>query len=304
MSKVLIVGAGALGQVFGAWLAAAGAQVSYLVRPGREGWEGASLYRLRWGRAPVRERIVPYEVISEPPRVRWDMVWLCVDSPALRGEWTNALRAVTGTATVVTIGQDPGDLRTLARVWPQGQIVQVTPMLLAYQAPLDREVPGPGVAYWVPPGSATGVTGARAPQVVAALRAGGVRARQVTRAGTGELTAARMIPYIAELESSGWRLPASSRGLRRAAAAVREAVAVVSAQYGLRASLPVPSWAVGLGLRVLPWLLPFDLRRYLETHFTKVSAQTRMMLDGWIAEGAARALPVGRLSAVRDRLPA
>ncbi|MFI6179856.1 ketopantoate reductase family protein [Nonomuraea sp. NPDC051191] len=304
MSKVLIVGAGALGQVFGAWLAAAGARVSYLVRPGREGWEGASLYRLRWGRAPVGERIVPYEVSSEPPRERWDMVWLCVDSPALRGEWTSALREVTGTATVVTIGQDPGDLHTLARVWPQEQIVQVTPMLLAYQAPLEREVPGPGVAYWVPPGSATGVTGARAPQVVAALRAGGVRARRVTRAGAGELTAARMIPYIAELESSGWRLPVSSTGLRRAAAAVREAAGVVSAQHGLRASLSVPSWAVGLALRVLPWLLPFDLRRYLETHFTKVSAQTRLMLDGWIAEGAARSLPVGRLSALRDSLPA
>ncbi|MGW2219843.1 ketopantoate reductase family protein [Nonomuraea sp. NPDC001684] len=304
MTKVLIVGAGALGQVFGAWLAAGGARISYLVRPGREGWEGASLYRLRRGRAPVAERVTPYEVRSEPPRERWDMVWLCVDSPALRGDWTGALRAVTGEATVVTIGQDPGDLRTLAGVWPREQIVQVTPTLLAYQAPLEREVPAPGVAYWVPPGTATGVTGARAPQVVAALRAGGVRARRVTRAGAGELTAARMIPYIAALESSGWRLPASGPRLRGAAAAVREAVAVVSAQHGLRAPVPVPSWAVGLALRVLPRLLPFDLRRYLETHFTKVSAQTRLMLDGWIAEGSARALPVGRLSAVRDSLPA
>ncbi|MFI7687798.1 ketopantoate reductase family protein [Nonomuraea sp. NPDC049655] len=304
MTKVLIVGAGALGQVFGAWLAAGGARVSYLVRPGREGWEGASLYRLRRGRAPVAERVTPYEVRSEPPRERWDMVWLCVDSPALRGDWTGALRAATGEATVVTIGQDPGDLRTLAGVWPREQIVQVTPTLLAYQAPLEREVPAPGVAYWVPPGTATGVTGARAPQVVAALRAGGVRARRVTRAGAGELTAARMIPYIAALESAGWRLPASGPRLRGAAAAVREAVAVVCAQHGLRAPVPVPSWAVGLALRVLPRLLPFDLRRYLETHFTKVSAQTRLMLDGWIAEGSARALPVGRLSAVRDSLPA
>ncbi|MFF4624676.1 ketopantoate reductase family protein [Nonomuraea jabiensis] len=304
MSKVLIVGAGALGQVFGLWLAAAGARVSYLVRPGRESWEGASLYRLRRGRAPVSERIVPYEVISEPRREQWDMVWLCVDSPALRGEWTRALRAAAGAATVVTIGQDPGDLSTLARVWPQEQIVQVTPTLLAYQAPLEREVPAPGVAYWVPPGSAAGVTGARAPQVVAALQGGGVRAKRVTRAGAGELAAARMIPYIAELEASGWRLPASSTRLRGATASVREAVAVVCAQHGLRAPVSVPSWAVGLALRVLPWLLPFNLRSYLETHFTKVSAQTRLMLDGWIAEGAARTLPVGHLSALRDSLPA
>ncbi|GAA2212523.1 hypothetical protein GCM10009850_079850 [Nonomuraea monospora] len=304
MSKVLIVGAGALGQVFGAWLAAAGAQVSYLVRPGREGWEGASLYRLRRGRPPVSERVVPHRVISEPPAEPFDMVWLCVDSPALRGEWTAALRAATGAATVVTIGQDPGDLSTLARVWPQEQIVQVTPTLLAYHAPLEREVPAPGVAYWMPPGTAMGVTGERAPQVVAALRAGGQRAKRVTRAGAGELTAARMIPYIAGLEASGWRLPASGARLRDAGAAVHEAVAVVSAQHGLRAGVSPPSWAVGLALRVLPWLLPFDLRGYLRTHFTKVSAQTRLMLDGWIAEGSARRLPVGRLSALRDSLPA
>jgi 2-dehydropantoate 2-reductase len=304
MVKVLVIGAGALGQVFGVRLAAGGAKVGYLVRPGRESWGGGSLYRLRRGRAPVHERLEPYEVMSEARDEHWDMVWLCVDSTALRGTWTAALRAATGAATVVTIGQDPGDLSTLAEVWPREQIVQVIPALLAYQAPLGGEVPGPGVAYWVPPGSAMGVAGERAPQVVAALRAGGLRARPVTRAGAAELTAARMIPYIAALEISGWRLPLKGARLRAAGAAAREAVAVVSARHGRRALASVPSWAVGPALRVLPWLLPFDLRRYLEAHFTKVRAQTRLMLAGWIAEGEARTLPVGALSALRRALPA
>lgn len=295
MTKVLIVGAGALGQVFGSWLASGGAQVSYLVKPGREKWAdgGVSVSRLRSGRAPVAGRLVPHQVMSvmrESAGV-WDMVWLCVDSGALRGEAIAQLREASAGATIVTIGQDSGDLVTLARLWPEERIVQVTPTMLAFPSPS-------GMAYWTPPGAAIGVSGARAPQVVAALRAGGARARRVQRAGTGEMTAARMIPFIAALEQAGWSLPR----LDDAAAAGREAVAVVAAQHGRRAALSAPAWAARLALRALPRLLPFDLWQYLESHFTKVGAQTRLMLDGWIAEGTGRGLPVKHLKVLREGL--
>ncbi|MFC7720337.1 hypothetical protein [Nonomuraea recticatena] len=195
------------------------------MRQGREGWaeDGVELFRLRKGRPAVGRRLVPHQVISRPPREAWDMVWLCVDSPALRGDWTRELRAAAGAATVVTIGQDPHDLDTLAGVWPRESIVQVTPTLLAYQAPLEAEVPGQGVAYWVPPGSAMGAAGARAPQVIDALRRGGARVRRVRKAGSGEVAAARMVPYIAAIESAGWSLRAVRRrlGVRRRPAARR-----------------------------------------------------------------------------------
>ncbi|GAA3598073.1 hypothetical protein GCM10022419_096820 [Nonomuraea rosea] len=292
MVKVLIVGAGALGQVFGSWLATGGAQVSYLVKAGREKWAdgGVPVSRLRSGRGPVAGRLVPYQVMSEPAGA-WDMVWLCVDSGALRGAAIARLREVSAGATIVTIGQDLGDLDTLARIWPQEQIVQVTPTVLAFPAPS-------GMTYWTPPGAATGVSGPRAPQVVAALRAGGVKARRVRQAGGGEMTAARMIPFIAALEQAGWSLPR----LDGAAAASREAIAVVAAQHGRRVTPSAPAWAVRPALRALPRLLPFDLWHYLESHFTKVSAQTRLMLDGWIAEGAGRGLPVKHLKVLREGL--
>lgn len=292
MVKVLIVGAGALGQVFGTWLVAGGAQVSYLVKPGREGWAdgGVSVSRLRYGRAPVVGRLVPDRVMSEAAGA-WDMVWLCVDSGALRSEAIGRLRDVSAGATIVTIGQDLDDLDTLARIWPKERIVQVTATMLAFPAPS-------GTTYWTPPGASTGVSGQRAQQVVAALRAGGAKARRVRREGTGEMTAARMIPFIAALEQAGWSLPR----LDGAAAAGREAVAVVAARHGRRGALSAPAWAARLALRALPRLLPFDLWHYLESHFTKVGAQTRLMLDGWIAEGAGRGLPVGHLKALREGL--
>ncbi|MEU8106327.1 2-dehydropantoate 2-reductase N-terminal domain-containing protein [Nonomuraea muscovyensis] len=306
LMKVLVVGAGALGQVFGMWLAAGGAQVSYLVRPGRQHWAaggGAPVYRLRRRGGAVEQRLRPHQVVTEPAAGQsagqWDMVWLCVDSTALPGPWTAGLRAATGGATVVTIGQAPQDHAVLTRTWPAEQIVQVRPALLAYPAPLPGERREPGIAYWVPPGSALGVSGTepRARQVIDALRAGGARARRTRRAGAGDITAARMIPTIAALENAGWSIAATRYA--GAARASREALAIAAAPHGRRAPLAAPAWAVALALRVLPLLVPFDLPRYLEAHFTKVSAQTRLMLDGWIAEGAARGLPVTHLRALR-----
>ncbi|MEV6106999.1 hypothetical protein AB0M28_20115 [Streptomyces sp. NPDC051940] len=307
--KILMVGAGALGQVFGLWLAKGGATVSYLVKPGRGGWpeEGRTVFRLRSGRKPVVERLRPDRVLDDPADGKWDAVWLCVSSDALREPWVAGLRALVGTATIVTVGQDLHDRAILARTWPDEQIVQVVPSVLAYQAPLADEVPMAGIAYWLPPGAApmVGGTDDRARPVIEALRAGGVRAKRETRAGTGELQAALQVPYVAALEAVGWSLPALRAGLRLPSLAAGEALAVVAALNGRKPPRTVaPPWLVGALLRLLPRLAPFDLPRYLEAHFTKVGAQTRQMLDGWINEGKSRGLQVDRLGELRQSLSA
>lgn len=196
--KVLVVGDGALGQVFGLRLAIGGASVSYLVKSGRADWgfDGRTLYRLRRLGKPVAQQLRPHGVHSEITDGRWDMVWLCVPSTALRKPWLYQLRDAVGTATVVSIGQDLHDRAVLANIWPPEQIVQVAPAVLAYSAPLVTEVPAPGIAYWMPPGTVTTVSGSadRAFAVVAALRAGHMRARYSGRTGSGELAAALMMP--------------------------------------------------------------------------------------------------------------
>jgi hypothetical protein len=305
--KVLVVGDGALGQVFGLRLAMGGASVSYLVNPGRANWgpDGRTLYRLRRLGKPVAQQLRPHGVHTEVADDRWDMVWLCVPSTALRGPWLRGLRDAVGTATVVSIGQDLHDRAVLADVWPPEQIVQVMPSVLAYSAPLVAEVPAPGIAYWMLPGTVTVVSGSadRARAVMVALRAGNMRAWHSGRTGLGELAAALMMPYIAALEVAGWSLSALRAELGPPAEASAEAVAVVAALGTVNPPrLRPPTWLVGLILRLLPPLVPFDLERYLRVHFTKVGAQTRLMLDGWIAEGESRHLPVARLRELRRAL--
>lgn len=308
--RTLIAGAGAGGLVHGHLLARNGADVSYLVKPGQEGWaeDGMPIYRLRHAGGPVGERLVPSHVFTDAATAAghgWDMVWLCVASTALGGRWMNELRDATGAAIVVSIGQDPGDRPTLERTWPADRIVRVAPTLLAHPTGLGGvSFPAPGMAYWVPPGTAARVSGDRARSVVHALRRGGMRARYTDKAGDGELTAALTMPYVAALEGAGWSLPALSSDVRLAAAAAREAADVVAALYGARAPrrfLTSPS-VTRPALRVLPRLVPFDLPAYLQSHFTKVGAQTRQMLDRWIAEGDARAMSVVHLRELRGAL--
>lgn len=302
--RVLVVGDGALGQVFGLRLGFGGAAVSYLVKPGRTGWAdtGRTLYQLRRLGKPVTQELRPEGVHAEIPDGTWDMVWLCVSSTALRGPWLSDLRNSIGAATVVSIGQDLHDRAVLEEVWPAEQVVQVVPPMLAYSAPLAAEVPAPGIAYWMPPGSTLKVLGDRAEAVATALRAGGLRARPTTQAGAGEGVAALNMPYMAALEVAGWSLPALLSDVGPAAEASAEAAAIVAAQTGARLS-PAPKWVMKMGLRLLAALAPFDLARYFEAHFSKVADQTRLMLDGWIAEGEARALPVTRLRELRSSLP-
>lgn len=310
--NVLIVGAGALGQVFGHHLAKGGAAVSYLVKPGQvaQARRGFRLYRLEKAHRPVAETFAPrsiYGAIHEVAGRRWDAVWLCVQSTALGERWLGELRDAVGISTIVSIGQDIRDRSTLARFWSKTQIVFVTPSLFAYHAPLPGEqIQEPGVAYWVPPKSTLEVCGqpSRVASVVDSLGRGGMAAKDGGLEGKGDATAALMMPYIAAAEVAGWSLHALGARLVLASDAAKEASAVVASLRGDRK----PSWLVTspLTARLMLWLFPrlapFDLEGYLRAHFTKVSGQTRQMMEGWISEGHGRGLKVSRLEALRDAL--
>lgn len=307
----LIVGGGAIGQVYGQSLARGGMQVSYLVRPGQESvaQAGFTLHRLRRFRAPATEHLVPAQVFTSAAAVRgssWDMVWLCVASTSLASSWLQELRDSVGSATVVSLSQDLRDLPRLGAVWPAEQIIVFTAPELAYRAPLAGE-PLEGIAYWRPPGTNTTLSGTpmRVTPVISTLRRGGAGARNVGRISQGVLQTAQNIPYIAALELAGWSLSALRAGTALAAAAAHEAASVVAAERGL----PAPAGAAETdrkmrrALRLLPLLAPFDVARYLEKHFTKVGAQTRQLLEGWADAGDAQGLPVTHLRQLRRALP-
>jgi 2-dehydropantoate 2-reductase len=315
-SRVLIVGAGAVGQVYGLHLRRGGARVSFLVKPAHAAWcqQGFALHRLRGRGRRESQSLDDVEILTDPADaagLAWDEIWLAVASDALRGPWLASLLAGPSDATLVAVQPDLGDRALLLRHVPEARLVQGLIGFLSYQSPLpgDREPP-PGIAYALLPPAAGHFAGspARVSPILAALARGGFRARAV-----GDLPAdsavrsAASVPVVAALELADWSLSRLRRsavlglGLR----AAREAQAVVADAFGRRLSPlarllhPLP---VGLALPVAARLAPFDLEAFLRFHFTKVGPQTRLMLGTWCARGLAAGISTPALDELRERL--
>lgn len=312
------MGAGAVGQVYGYHLQRGGARVSFLVKEkyADEARAGFTLYPLdrsrRW--RPVRfDGFGVHAGLDGIAGRRWDQVWLCVSSTALRGDWLGPfLDAVADAELLVMLQPGLEDRELLAARFPVERLVAGMIALIAFQAPLPgHDAPDPpGVAYWLPPGAPSpfGGSGHLVGGVVDALRLGGCPAVEIEdvalRTAVG---AAAMMPLIVGLEIAGWSLSAlrAHPVLETAAAAARQAMAVAAAHHG--APAPAARNLVRPGLLrpvvpLLPRIFPFDLETYLRYHFTKVGDQTRQMLAAWSARGRAVGLPVDAVEALAGKL--
>lgn len=310
--RVLIVGAGAVGQVYGRHLAMGGAEVRYLVKPGHveAAARGFVLYDLRRSRQPPPVAFHPAGVLTATAEVAgrsWDQVWLCVSSPALRGPWLEPFLESIGNATLVNLTPGLDDLDYLKERFPAARTIQGIISLIAWQTPLRTETrPEPGIAYWFPPLSASLFGGPMETEavisaVVTLLRNGGCPARRQRNAAyVGALASAAMLPIIRGIELEGWSLSrfASSRRVVLAARAAKEAMTLVARASGRRNpwSRHLVSTALArTALALAPHLVPFDLEVYLQHHFTKVGDQTRQMLGEYVAHGRALGCPVSAL---------
>lgn len=314
--NILIVGAGAVGQVYGRHLAQAGHSITFFVKPAHRAAleQGMPLHRLGWLRHRS-ETWSDYALLSSVEEVAartWDQVWLCFAANALQAPLTLQVLAAVGKATVVClqVGPESGD-RVRAAIPAPGQLVQGLITFISYQSPLPGR-PGPeGVAYFLPPLAPGLFAGekARVAAVVRALRGGGMGAREVDNleaaAGGGE---GFLIPMVAALECNDWRLGdfSGSEPLRLGSSAAREVLDILAATRGAEVAMLKPLLA-GPVLRLLlllaPRVLPLALEPYLAYHFGKVGVQTRQVLESYAALGVGAGLPVKHLQELRSRLP-
>lgn len=314
--KVLVVGAGAVGQVFGWHLMRAGAELTFFVREARreETARGFELYRLRTFGAPRRGRLTGFGVACTPAEVaaqRFDQLYLAVPSQAVTGPWLSALAAVAGEATWISIQPGPQDRRALLEAGvPPERLISGMLSLVSYPAPLLGEsaerFPVPGMAFWHPPLAPSLFSGpAEALQaVLGLLRRGGfpARRRDDVHRPTAFFTAV-LLSYLAALERAGWSLRHFTRGgeLKLGAAAARETSAIVASIEGSKTLAARLAGHAGV-VRLALWLgergAPFPLEAYLRSHFTKTRAQTAFILRALKAQAAERSMDVPSLDAL------
>lgn len=316
---MLVIGAGAVGQVYGRHAHLGGASVTFFVRDKyRETVSrGFDMYPLNRRNKTEAVRFDAFETISQIDEVAsrtFDQVYLTVSSPALRGPWLGELvRAIGTSTTLVALQPGQDDLEViLAAGASREQVVSGVITLISYAAPLPGETrfSSPGMAYWFPPLAPSRVSGSepRVRAVVELLEAGGLPAKRhpdVPRFAA--FPTAMLMPFLVALEGVGWKL-AALRGdrMRLGAKGVREAFAVV----GLDAGTPPLGARLAARprmLRIALWfgrrIVPLPLETYLREHFTKVGDQTRLYMAGYIARGHEASVDVTALESLMKALP-
>ncbi len=334
--RVLLVGAGAVGQVYGRHLQLGGCEVAFLARPryADDLRRGLVVYPVNAVRRRTPVAFRDFGVLTSADEVRaqgpWDEVWLCIASTALprnpdptAPSWLDELIAAMGDATLVSLQPGPKDraliLHRLAAVRgtdaadAEARFVQGVIAFSSWQAPLPTErLPRPGMAYWFPPASPSPFRGSpeRVDPLVDALTRGGCPAAVRPAAVAGaSFASCLLMSIVAALELAGWsfaKLARDRRLLRDTAAAARQAATAVAPHA--RAPRPrafdiVASSAVIRTLLTLaPRVVPFDIEAFFAWHFTKVGAQTIAHLDTYADFAAAQGRPAPAVVRLRDGL--
>ena len=309
--RILLVGAGAVGQVYGRHLQQGGAEVCFLVKPkyAADAREGFAMANLNQGGEV--ERFEGFDVYSDLDQVaaqQWDQVWLCISSSALRGDWLGPTIAAAPGAVVVSFQPGLRDAELMHPHVPPERMVKGLIAFSSWHAPLPGEAEVPEhTAYWSPPLSPSQFEGPGAPEIAATLKKGGLPAKVGPALATTARGSAFLLPTMAAMECGGW----TYAGLRQApwaglaADASAEAMDISCAHLGIGKGpmgALANAWVVRLASRAAPAVAPFDIEKFMAVHFTKVGDQTTLALDSWIAEGDQRGLPTAKLQELRRQL--
>ena len=320
---VLIVGAGCVGQVFGYHLARGGARVSFLVRPQyRDALaRGYTLSRLRLGRGPRSLRAEPaplFDGVEQLASQRFDLVLLTISSAALEPAWLRSLAAHVGDAALISLQPDPADHALIdAALSERSTGRAATPLVrgnvgfIAFDAPLPEQAwaHARGTGFWFPPLSRSIFSGP--PAVVAALlaplRRGGLPAARVADVSRSmAFPNALGMTYLLALEACGWSVAALRADplLATCQRALLQAIAIVKQRVGSAPtfiSLVTHTGLVALGFGVAARCVPFPLLSFVQRHFTKVAAQTHLIVSRLVAEGERNGLATADLRALLER---
>jgi hypothetical protein len=318
--RVLVVGAGAIGQVFGYAFSRGGAEVSFLMRPkyAEAARSGFALYPMnRWPSAradPIR--FEGFSVVTDQAEAMaegWDLVVLAISSVALRqGDWFDRLADALGGAHLLSLLAGSTDPAYILERVPKERVCWGMLAVISFQAPLpDQDLPEPGIAYWFPWLSSLGFSGPEAmtSRVLMVLRAGGMPVRRTESVVQDVAQSGPILEKtILALECAGWSfttLTAQNELLENAVRAMDESWTLAERlgrggrAWWMRALRPAH---LRLILRIAPWIMPFDLEQFFAFHYVKVREQQRLHLRTRIRACDAQGVAHPAMSELLSRL--
>lgn len=302
-----MVGAGAVGQVFGHHLARGGAIVDFFVKPKYEA-ETRAGFRMQALHHPGSEPVLfrPHAVWTSPEQVaaqKFELVFLCMSSTGLkRGAWLKELAPAIESATVIALQPGLEDRAFIAAAIPESRTVWAMFPLVSFIEP-------PVTKYYLPPLTKIPLSGPGAELPAKIFDRGGLPAKVVGDIQRSLGFSSAMINlHMAALECAGWSL-AALRGdrelLKLLYGALPEAFSIVAAR--LKTKVPwvfglLRPWATQLSTWIAPKIAPFPLEDYFQLHFSKVGDQTIAQLHAFARAGEEFQLPVKNIELLSDFL--
>lgn len=299
--KILVVGAGAVGLVYGKYLADAGADISFMIKEKYAPTlaEGVVLYNINRDKKRLHpQRFRNYKVLTSwqaATETRWDMILLCISSAALHQGFDFAgLSSALGDATLLMLQPGPEDVALVMRNVPEQQVVQGMITLCSYHTPMPGEnTSEPGTAYWLPPFVPMPFSGpvARRSELIQTFIKAQIPAKSIRDMREASLfSTAFFMVFLTALEASGWKFDTLRKDtglIEQLLKANQEAFAGIAAKY--KANAPfwakwVTPWMIKSLLKLAPHAMPFDLEAFFQVHFTKVKAQTKLFVATYIAD--------------------
>lgn len=296
MNNILLVGAGAVGQVHGYKLAAQECTtVSYLIKPKylNRLKNGMTLYDLNKGKKNISPiTFTDYELYTSILALKsqqWDQVHFCLSSDDLHRFDLQALRDCVGENAVIVLLQ-PGatDYNCVTDVFDPAQVVRGSISVLAYQTPLPSDCYDvDGVAYWFPPTIKMVFTGSekQTSTVQQTFQQAKIKSSVSEQLAKNYIFLSSLLMiFVTVLESNGWsfkKLAANSKHIKLITKASRTVIKGLEYEQEIQAPLYFryfPVWALKLALNVVPFYTPFNLEEFVAQHFKKLSNQTRFNL--------------------------
>ncbi len=313
--KVLIVGCGAVGQVYGFFLQKAGVELGLYDRPAivdklklalEHG--GLPLFQVSHShrRDPIAHRLENFRVIAdaeESRRFKPDQIWFTVPSPVYYSEWFREFLLKVPSERVVCFIPEGGRPEFSPKDGGERLVFGGTTFMAWQGGPEAGGGRPEGVNFWRSPLGIPLVGTEKACREVGQIlkKAGfGVTVGKPDSRSQACMTAV-MTAFVAGLELSGWSLREfrNSPWLKPSAGASREAVlGQLPGAGAFRKALlgvPVLSAAFYLVTFLLPLLTPFDLEKYLKFHYTKTREQTLGLLEMYASDAESRKVQVEKI---------
>ncbi len=323
LMNILIVGAGAVGSVYGYHLHEGGAKVSYLVKPRHldSMKNGIQLYFKKIASKKSKSILfTDYKVFSDAKdlqAIQFDYVILTMPSDALKGPWLPELLDLVGNK-VVLVSFQPGmlDQEYILGLGKLGRdrFVSGSIPIVSYHAPLPGEdITIPGYVSWTPPGQKVAFEGPgeKIAPLAKIFCLGGMRARASSSMKTDNIVPSLFLQMIvAGLEAHHWSFNEFFQGsVQLTSDALQEALPIAAEI----SKIPNPMknsivrcvskpWMLKLILKQARWLVPFDFEAYMKAHFTKVGGQMHASLDLLLSEGKKSGLPTAALEALSGKV--